>query len=77
MQQKPESAVFTSWLLRNKPFLIYQNSNMALRLGVIKTEEIYYSSLNLDAISFVLFPQALELSLNFNISQMAYSSENK
>ena len=77
MQQKPESAVFTSWLLRNKLFLIYQNSNMALRLGVIKTEEIYYSSLNLDAISFVLFPQALELSLNFNISQMAYSSENK
>ena len=28
--------------------------------------------LNLDVISFVLFPQASETSLNFNISKMAY-----
>ena len=28
--------------------------------------------LNLDVISFVLFPQASEPSLNFNISKMAY-----
>lgn len=53
MQQKPESAVFTTWLLRNKPFLIYQNSNMALRLGMIKLEKfIIHPS---TSISFPLF----------------------
>ena len=32
---------------------------------------IYHSSLNLDVISFVFFPQASEPSFNFNIFRMA------
>ena len=44
---------------------------MAPRLGA--TKEINYSSLNPDVIAFVLFPEALELSKNFNISEMVYS----
>jgi len=31
-----------------------------------------YSSLNLEVIPFVLFPQASEPSMNFNISEMGY-----
>ena len=38
-----------------------------------KTNEINHSSLNLDGISFVLFPQASKPSLNFNVSKMANS----
>ena len=38
-----------------------------------KTNEINHSSLNLDGISFALFPQASRPSLNFNISKMANS----
>ena len=37
-----------------------------------ETKGIYHSSLNLDVISFVLFPQASEPSLNFNIFKMAH-----
>ena len=43
---------------------------MALRLGANKTKEINYSSVKLDVISFVLFPQASEPSWNFNISKI-------
>ena len=35
------------------------------------TKGIYHSSLKLDVISFVLFPQASEPSFNFNIFKMA------
>ena len=38
-----------------------------------KTKEINHSSLNLDGISFVLFPQATKPSLNFNVPKMANS----
>ena len=34
-----------------------------------KTKEIYYSLLSLKMISFVLFPQASQSSMNFNISE--------
>ena len=60
--------IFTTWKTEsgyNRPFSMYLNSNY-------KTREIIYSSLNLDAISFVLFPQASEPSLNVNISKMVY-----
>ena len=36
------------------------------RLSFFKTKEMYYSLLKLKMISFVLFPQASELSVNFN-----------
>ena len=41
------------------------------RGGGGETKGIYHSSLNLDVISFVLFPQASEPSFNFNIFKMA------
>ena len=37
-----------------------------------KTKEMNYSTLNLEVISFVLFPQASEPSMNFNISKLVY-----
>ena len=37
-----------------------------------ETKEIYHSSLNLDVISFLLFPQASEPSFNFNIFKLVY-----
>lgn len=49
---------------------------MALRLEGNKTKLINYSSLNLSVISYVLFQQAMEPSLNFNISKMAYDSQH-
>ena len=47
-------------------------SYLAPRLGGIhyKTQEIYYSLLSLKMISFVLFPQASQRSMNFNISEL-------
>ena len=35
-----------------------------------KTREMYYSLLSLKMISFVLFPQATQPSLNFNVSEL-------
>ena len=35
-------------------------------------KEMYYSSLSLKMISFVLFPHALQPSMNFNISEFVY-----
>ena len=40
--------------------------------GEGETKEIYHSSLNLDVISFLLFPQASEPSFNFNIFKLVY-----
>ena len=40
---------------------------MALGLWEKKTKEMYFSSLSLKVISFVLFPQASVPSLNFNL----------
>ena len=37
-----------------------------------KTKEMYYSLLNLKTSSFVLFPQASQPSINFNISGLVY-----
>ena len=37
-----------------------------------KTKEMNYSTLNLEVISFVLFPQASEPTMNFNISKLVY-----
>ena len=37
-----------------------------------KTNEMYYSLLSLKIISFVLFPQASQLSMNFNTSELVY-----
>ena len=39
--------------------------------GGNKTKEMYYS-LSLKMISFVLFPQASQPSMNFNISELVY-----
>ena len=41
-----------------------------------KTKEMYYSLLSLKMISFVFFPQAMQPSMNFNISQLVYSTIN-
>ena len=37
-----------------------------------KAKEMYYSMLSLKMISFVLFPQASQPSMNFNISKLVY-----
>ena len=37
-----------------------------------KTKEMYYSLLSLKMISFALFPQASQPSMNFNISKLVY-----
>ena len=44
---------------------------MALSLGRIRQNKLY-SSLNLNVISFVLFPQASEPCLNFNVTKMVH-----
>ena len=38
-----------------------------------KTKEMYYSLLSLKMTFFVLYPQALQPSMNFNISKLIYS----
>ena len=39
-----------------------------------KTKEMYYSLLSLKMISLVLFLQASQPSMNFNISELVYSN---
>ena len=39
-----------------------------------KTKQMYYSLLTLKMISFALFPQARQSSVNFNISKFVYSN---
>ena len=52
----------------NRPFSIYLNSYLALRLGGIKQKKCIIHCFKM--ISFVLFPQASDPSKNFNISEM-------
>ena len=42
-----------------------------------KIKEVYYSLLSLKVISFVLFPQASQPSINFNISELVYCNDRK
>ena len=37
-----------------------------------KAKEMYYSLISLKMISFVLFPQAWQPNMNFNISELVY-----
>ena len=54
------------------PFSIYLNSYLAARSWENKTKEMYYSSLSFNMISFVLFPQASQPSMNFNLSELVF-----
>ena len=55
------------WILRNRSLKIW------LRGLGNKAKEMYYSLLSLKTISFLLlFPQASQLSMNFNISELVY-----
>ena len=50
----------------------YQNSYLTPNLREIKQKKLNYSSLNLNAISSVLFPSASEPSMNFDNIKLAY-----
>ena len=57
----------------NRTIPIYQNSYLAARLGGIEQKNhLEAQQLINKYISFVLFPQASEPSMNFNISKMVY-----
>ena len=51
----------------NRPFFILGSEAWGN-----KTKQIYYSLLSLKMISFVLFPEASQPSMNFNISELVY-----
>ena len=65
--------VITTFWGYNRPFSLYQNDILGSEAWRNKTKEMYYSLLSLKMISFVLFPQTSQPSMNFNILQLDYS----
>lgn len=65
--------IFSIGIVSKRPAVSnYQNSYLTPNLREIKQKKLNYSSLNLNAISSVLFPSASEPSMNFDNIKLAY-----
>ena len=65
-----QSQLPLAFLPRRSPFLHTSKFLFGSEAWGNRTWEMYYSLLSLKMISFVLFPQASEPSINFNISKL-------